>query len=185
MKTGLGLLAAAAALMTVVAPSLAATAIEAERAAQSEKREQEILRRCDGQIEKNRKSDATVRVIDSAGRPVAGASVQVEQTRHDFLFGSNIYRFDRFKTAADNAAYKRRFEELFNAATVGFYWRWYEPERGKPQYPYTDKVVAWCAERGIRMKGHPLLWGNRAGIPTWSDGQPPPEIQRRRVEEII
>ena len=120
MKTTLGLPAAAAALVAVVAPGSAATATEAERAAQSARREEEILRRCVGQIEKNRKSDATVRVIDSAGRPVAGASIQVEQTRHDFLFGSNIYRFDRFKTAADNAAYKRRFEELLNAATVGF-----------------------------------------------------------------
>lgn len=30
--------------------------------------------------------------------------------------------------------------------------RWYEPERGKPQYEYTDEVVAWCRERGIRLK---------------------------------
>jgi GH35 family endo-1,4-beta-xylanase len=58
-------------------------------------------------------------------------------------------------------------------------------QRGKPDYPYTDKVVAWCRQQGIRMKGHPLLWGDEAGVPPWSQGQPPPEIQRQRVEEII
>ena len=40
------------------------------------------------------------------------------------------------ENADQNAAYKQRFEELFNYATVGFYWRWYESERGKPQYDY-------------------------------------------------
>jgi GH35 family endo-1,4-beta-xylanase len=35
------------------------------------------------------------------------------------------------------------------------------------------------------MKGHPLLWGDEAGVPTWSQGQPSPEIQRQRVTEIM
>jgi GH35 family endo-1,4-beta-xylanase len=35
------------------------------------------------------------------------------------------------------------------------------------------------------MKGHPLLWGDEAGIPIWSHGQPSAEIQRQRIEEII
>jgi endo-1,4-beta-xylanase len=176
MRTMLTVAAAAVAVAWAAMPVWAAPPGE---------REQEILRRSEQQIETSRKANGTIRVVDAGGRPVAGASVRVEQTRHDFLFGCNIYRFDRFPTEAENAAYKRRFEELFNYATVGFYWRGYEPQRGKPQYAYTDKVVAWCSERGIRMKGHPLLWGNQAGIPRWSDGQPSPEIQRQRVEEIM
>jgi len=109
----------------------------------------------------------------------------VEQVGHEFLFGCNIYMFDRFRDAAKDAAYKQRFAELFNYATVGFYWRWYEHERGKPQYDYTDKVVAWCREHGIRMKGHPLLWADSAGVPPWSKGQPEPELQKARVEAIM
>ncbi len=158
---------------------------KAELAGKSKRREQKTVRFADEQIEKNRKSDAAIRVVDAAGRPVAGAPIQVEQTGHDFLFGCNIYRFDRFKKEADNAAYKKRFEELFNYATVGFYWRWYEHERGKPEYAYTDKVVAWCAERGIKLKGHPLLWGHDAGEPPWAGGQPKPELQRQRVLDIM
>jgi GH35 family endo-1,4-beta-xylanase len=111
--------------------------------------------------------------------------VKVELVRHEFLFGCNIYMFDQFDAPARNDEYKRRFEELFNYATTGLYWRSYEPERGKPDYPFTDKVAAWCGERGIRMKGHPLLWGNEAGIPTWSRGQPPPDVQRQRVIDIM
>ena len=136
-------------------------------------------------IERNRKADAVVRVVDAAGRPVAGARVTVVQTGHEFLFGCNIYGFDHSRTEAQNDAYKQRFAELFNYATVGFYWRWYEPERGQPSYADTDKVVAWCAEHGIRMKGHPLLWGDEAGIPVWSKGQPAPAIQHQRVRDIM
>jgi endo-1,4-beta-xylanase len=163
-------------------PALVTTEELAEAA---EAREQEIVAQTQSAIEKHRKADATIHVVDAAGRSVAGTKISVEQTGHDFLFGCNIYGFDRYRSEDQNAAYKKRFAELFNYATVGFYWRWYEPERGKPQYEYTDKVVAWCRERGIRLKGHPLLWGNRSGTPVWSQGQPPPEIQRQRVTEIM
>jgi len=112
----------------------------------AEARERQAVAATQAGIEKHRKADAKIRIVNAAGLPVAGAKIQVEQTGHDFLFGSNIYMFDRYRTEAQNAAYKRRFQELFNYATVGFYWRWYERERGKPNYQYTDKVVAWCLE---------------------------------------
>jgi GH35 family endo-1,4-beta-xylanase len=151
----------------------------------AEKREREIVAATQAAIEKDRKADVKVRLVDPAGRPMPGVKVTIEQTAHEFLFGCNIFAFDRLPNASQNAVYKTRFAELFNYATVGFYWRWYEPQRGKPDYEYTDKVVAWCREQGIRMKGHPLLWGDEAGVPPWSKGQPPPEIQRQRVQDII
>ncbi len=156
-----------------------------EMAEAAEAREREVVAATKPVIEKNRKADAKIQVIDAEGRPVPDVRLTVEQTGHDFLFGANIFGFDRYRSEAQNAAYKKRFEELLNYATVGFYWRWYERERGQPSYEYTDKVVAWCRERGIRMKGHPLLLADEAGIPVWSQGQPSPEIQRRRVEEIM
>ncbi len=161
-----------------------APASPAAIAAEAERREEAALARAAAGAERHRKSDAAVRVV-RGGEPVSDASVTVEQTGHAFLFGCNIYGFGRFRSDEENAAYKRRFRELFNAATVGFYWRSYEPERGRPMYDYTDKVVAWCREHGIRMKGHPLLWDHRAGVPRWSDGQPPPEVQKARVQEIV
>ncbi len=156
-----------------------------EMAEAAEVREREVVAATKPAIEKNRKADAKIRVVDAEGRPVPGVRIAVEQTDHDFLFGANIYGFGRYRTEAQNATYRTRFKELLNYATVGFYWRWYERERGKPNYEYTDEVVAWCREHGIRMKGHPLLWADRAGVPVWSQGQPSPEIQRGRVEEIM
>ncbi|MCU0962954.1 MAG: endo-1,4-beta-xylanase, partial [Pirellulaceae bacterium] len=164
------------------APALAGIA---EVAAAAQQREQDVLHATAASIARHRQRDAVLIVVDQEGQPMPNLDVSVDQIGHDFLFGCNIYGFDRFRSDADNAAYRDRFAELFNYATVGFYWRWYEVERGKPQYEYTDKVVAWCQQRGIRLKGHPLLWGDEAGVPPWSDGQPAPEIQRHRVAEIM
>lgn len=157
-----------------------------ELAVEAQTHEDAALEKARQAIETHRKADAVVRVVDADGKPVAGAKVAAELTRHAFLFGCNIYRFDRYKAPAENTAYKRRFAELFNYATTGFYWRGYEPERGKPQYAYTDKVVAWCRQHGIRLKGHPLLWGHQAGRPTWANNQqPPPDVQKQRVQDIL
>jgi GH35 family endo-1,4-beta-xylanase len=156
-----------------------------EWAAGGEAREEAALARAAEGIEKYRKSDAAVRVVDATGRAVNDATVHAELLDHEFLFGCNIYMFDRYKLPEQNAIYKKRFAELFNFATLPFYWRSYEPERGKPRYEDTDKVVAWAMEHGIRLKGHPLLWAHEAGVPKWSDGQPPKEMQKARVEEIV
>jgi GH35 family endo-1,4-beta-xylanase len=182
VKRTLALVVAVALLHGQAASALASAK---ELTMEGQKREDAALAKAQKDLERNRKGDATVRVVDANGKPVPGAAVTVELSRHDFLFGCNIYMFDRFKTPGENEAYKRRFRELFNAATTGFYWRGYEPERGKPRYDYTDKVVAWCMERNIRLKGHPLLWATRHGEPRWSKGQPPPEVQEQRVQDIV
>jgi len=150
-----------------------------ELMAQAAKRETEVVVATRDAIERHRKTDAVLRILDANGQPVRNANITVTQTAHEFLFGCNIYGF------ANSDAYRQQFADLFNYATVGFYWRWYEWERGKPKYADTDKVVAWCRERGIRMKGHPLLWGDEAGVPPWSKGQPAPDLQRQRVHDIM
>ncbi|MCC6156117.1 MAG: endo-1,4-beta-xylanase, partial [Candidatus Hydrogenedentes bacterium] len=109
----------------------------------------------------------------------------VELKRHTFLFGCNIFGFDDFESETANTLYKERFEELFNFATAGFYWASYERERGRPNYANTDKIVAWCAERGIKVKGHPLLWDHEAAEPQWANGQPDVNTQQKRVREIV
>jgi len=143
------------------------------------------LGRTEEDIDRYRKGNGSI-VVLNGGEPVGGAAVSIEQMGHEFLFGCNIYMFERFDAEEENEIYKASFEDLFNYATTAFYWRSYEPRRGEPNYYYTLRVVDWCRERGIRLKGHPLLWDHEAGLPMWSGGsQPAPEIQERRVREIV
>ena len=154
-------------------------------AKEQRQREKAILAKAAKAIEEHRKTNAMVLVTGEDGRAVTGAGIVVELVRHDFLFGGNIYMFDRFGTPRENELYKECFRKIFNYATTGFYWRWYEPVRGKPNYDYTDNVVAWCARNDIRLKGHPLLWANESGIPPWSGEQPSAEVQKQRVTDIM
>ena len=123
-------------------------------------------------IRAHRSGDLVVTVVDARGAPVPGASVAVAQTRHDFLFGCNIFAFGAFAEPAREEAYRARFKELLNFATLPFYWASYESTRGKPQYERTAAVAAWCAANGIAVKGHPLAWNHPAGVPAWLPAAP-------------
>jgi len=136
-------------------------------------------------IESNRKGDCVVRIVDDRGRNIVNAPIELELQSHAFLFGCNIFGFDAFATERENALYKERFQALFNYATTGFYWRSYEQVKGKPDYARTDAIVAWCTERGITIKGHPLLWDHEAAMPRWANGQPDAQLQEARVREIV
>jgi GH35 family endo-1,4-beta-xylanase len=119
------------------------------------------------------------------GQPIPGAEVRVEQLQHDFLFGCNFFAFERCGEPAAEAAYRRQFAALFNYATLGFYWPAYEPQRGRPNYDYTDRVLAWCREQGLTCKGHPLVWD--FADPKWlpRDFEEIRALSEARVRDIV
>ncbi len=144
-----------------------------------------LLETARARIEQHRKGDGVVVVKDGGGKPVAGATVRIEQVRHEFLFGCNLFRWGRCGDPAAEEAYRQRFAGLLNFATLGFYWPYFEPERGQPIYDYVDRVLAWCAENGITAKGHPLVWD--FADPKWlpKDFAEIRELSHARVREIV
>ncbi|MDR0520703.1 MAG: endo-1,4-beta-xylanase [Planctomycetaceae bacterium] len=129
----------------------------------------------DARIEKHRKENVRITVTQN-GKPVNGASLEFKMQRNEFLFGSNIFMFDRFRDKKDNAAYGEQFAAVFNFATLGFYWSSYESRQGQPNDAYAEKVVRWCQEHRIRTKGHPLVWNT--GDPGWIKEMPTEELFR-------
>lgn len=120
---------------------------------------EEILAGADDRIEKYRKGDVLLELVGGDGKVVSsGAVVKIEQVRHEFLFGCNIFKLDRCRTEADNAAYEKYFSELMNFATLGFYWWNYSNTYGRMNDESSDAIVKWCREHNITTKGHPLAW---------------------------
>ncbi len=110
-------------------------------------------------------------VTDADGRPLADAVVRVAEQRHVFVFG-NI-GFDLIPLANGEAEFQRNvfggargnlerlgelYVELFNTATLPFYWRDSNRQRGRPTRPALLTTARWFAERGVAVKGHPLVW---------------------------
>lgn len=136
-------------------------------------------------IERHRMADAIVSVVDASGKPVPGAEVSVEQTRHAFLFGSNIFKWGRMPDEQLDAAYRQRFAALLNYATLPFYWSSYEPRRGEPSHDYAEEVAQWCASHGVATKGHPLAWNN--SDPRWlpEDSEEIRRLQMARIDDCV
>jgi GH35 family endo-1,4-beta-xylanase len=145
----------------------------------------DLLRGAGARIEQHRKADASVAVVDKAGKPVTGIQVSIEQQRHEFLFGCNFFKFDRFEDPKEEAAYCDQFADLFNFATLGFYWPSYERQRGQPQHAYAQKVAQWCRQHGITPKGHPLAWNYFE--PSWlpNDAKQVKQLQLDRIADCV
>lgn len=125
----------------------------------------------------HRRANAIVTVRGPGGRPLAEAEVVVEQRRHAFAFG-NI-GFDLLSLASGESDGGRTPNEigaisgasagrldrlaelwldLYNTATLPFYWGRFEPERGRPDTERLRRTARWFAARGVTLKGHPLVW---------------------------
>ena len=99
----------------------------------------------DARIEKHRKADAT-----ADGLP-AGAEVKVEQISHAFQFGSHIFNFDQLGRDDWNAQYRATFTNLWNAATVAFYWDRMETKEGEIRYGAgpRDTAAFWKSAKDL------------------------------------
>lgn len=147
-------------------------------------KDRELLAGAEERIEKHRKAQATLKVLNARGRPVPDATVDVEQTRHAFLFGCNIFPLFEYQ-GEQHEQYGKQFAELFNYATLAFYWGAYEPEQGRPQAERNERIARWCQARGIVTKGHPLVWHEvyPRWAPTTREAVKP--LLKERVRSII
>ena len=119
-------------------------------------------------IETYRKGDGKVRIVDKNGKPVVGAKIKFSQKSHEFRFGANIFMLDELETPEKNDIYKKCFADVFNMATLPFYWDALEPERGKPRYakdspkvyrrPAPDLCLEFCEKHGIEPREHALAY---------------------------
>lgn len=135
-------------------------------------------------IENNRKGDFYLNFVDEKNRDVKVENLKVEMIKHDFLFGAQIFLLNGFDTPERNALYEKHFLNLFNFATVPFYWGAYEQQDGVYQFeknidyqgfkhlyrrPSQDAIVEFCNKNGLKMKGHTLYWYiNKYSLPAWT-----------------
>ena len=121
----------------------------------------------------HRRADATVTLRSADGRPLADTDVVVEQTRHAIAFGNIGFDFIGYANGETEAApdspfggappalgqrLSELYVDLYNTATLPFYWGGFEPERGKPDTARLLRTAQWFAEQGVAVKGHPLVW---------------------------
>ncbi|MBP5198417.1 MAG: endo-1,4-beta-xylanase [Lachnospiraceae bacterium] len=112
-------------------------------------------------IERIRKQDVTVKVVDKNGNPVEGAKVTVEQQRHAFGFGTivNVDEYNKWD-AAKQAKYKEAFEKIahnragFENALKHYYIT--DPTR----QGLVDEWLDYFDSKDMDVRGHVLIYGD-------------------------
>ncbi|MEJ3404593.1 endo-1,4-beta-xylanase [Rathayibacter sp. YIM 133350] len=133
----------------------------------------------------HRIGETVLSLTDAAGLPLADTDVVLEQTRHDFAFGNIGFEFIPLANgegAAGDARLAEQWLDLYNTATLPFYWGQFEPEQGKPDTERLRRTAQFFADRGVAVKGHPLVW--HTVQPPWLLEYGVDEIERLQRERI-
>ncbi len=119
----------------------------------------------DQRIRRHRTADATVTVLRDDGQPLDRTEVVVAQRRHAFRFGCTGFELIALAndevSDADQPLAERlaaAWLEVFDLATLPFYWGRFEPQRGHPDTKRILTAARWLVDRGCVVKGHPLCW---------------------------
>lgn len=110
-----------------------------------------------------RKNTKKIQFKDANGKILSNADVSYSLKKHEFLFGCNAFLLAYLvNTKGESEAEKnpnvQQFLDIFNFATLPFYWGSFEKEEGKPSTKELLQSAKFLKKHGITVKGHPLCW---------------------------
>jgi GH35 family endo-1,4-beta-xylanase len=140
----------------------------------------ETIQKAKRNIPRIRMRDAEIVLLDKYGQPLANREVEVEQLKHQFLFGdfnwSMATMFRNGDIDRDRAKYyRKRFSDVLNALNTTVYWTEHprndgtktEDLQGDLRMDDFNESVDWANANGITAKGHPICWMVPKAIPEW------------------
>jgi len=120
-------------------------------------------------IEANRKRDAQITVLGLGGCTVDGVTVQIEQVKHNFGFGSAL----AYGLLNSSSGYRNFVLDHFEWAVCENEMKWgsNESTRDSEDYYQADYIADWCADNDIILRGHCIFWEqDNSQIPPWVSG---------------
>jgi hypothetical protein len=116
--------------------------------------EQLYLDKAKVDIEKYRKGNITINVVDQSGQPLPAVAISYSQSSHDFIFSTTLDNNFQFPKEAG-----------FNYNNIHFPYGYVEPAPGEFDWAWADGGVNSEARSGINMAGNTMWlffhgWGN-------------------------
>jgi len=116
-------------------------------------------------IERYRKADLRVEVVDAGGKPVPGAEVEIKQKSHAFGFGSCVVASVITGQGTDSEAYREIIKNSFSKVVMENDLKWPVWETGPERQKKTMEAIQWLRDRHIPVRGHNLVWPSWANCP--------------------
>lgn len=109
-------------------------------------------------IEEIRTAPLHLKITDTDGKPVAGASVEAKLVEQEFIWGTAVNEAVLGNELPHSANYKKYLKEFFNTAIIenGFKAATWQ---GKPERKAeTMRAFEWLEKNGFRQRGHNAVW---------------------------
>lgn len=136
-------------------------------------------------IEKLRKGNVKISVLDADGRPLVGASVDLTMKRHAFGFGSAVTAKLLTEQSPDAEKYREHVTRCFSRVVFENDLKWPVWQNVQSR----EKVIQaldWLASHQIEVRGHCLVWPGWQRMPRHiKDLAGNPEKLRRTINDHV
>jgi hypothetical protein len=137
-------------------------------------------------IEKYRKGDLNVRVVDKEGKPVAGARVHVQMQRHAYGFGTFLEYEVMTGTGPNTDKLREWTLKLFNRCTTPIYWSdwgWANPSIRRRYLA----CAQWAADNHLTTRGHCIIYPGWQFLPSSVKAlaKDPPALRKCLLDHVV
>lgn len=117
-------------------------------------------------IEKYRKNDMNISVVDENGNPIKNAEISADMTKNEYMFGVSLCENEVLNldtSTKSGAIYNELINNSFNTGVCGLEMKEYNISQDDAEAGI--KMVNEFLSRGKRMRGHAILWDGKDLIP--------------------
>lgn len=137
-------------------------------------------------IEKHRKANLTIKVVDNQGNPIKDAEIRVEMQRHAFGFGTYLENEVMVAEGTDADNLRAWTLKLFNRCTSPVYWAdwgWVNPEV-RQRYLGCAK---WAQQHNLPTRGHCIIYPGWQFMPAEARklADNPAALRQRLLDQIL
>lgn len=133
-----------------------------------------------------RKSNVKIQAVDEQGKPLANATIIIQQKAPGFPFGVAIN-----KNILTNTAYQHWFTSRpFTVTTFEDEMKWYSTEssQGHEDYSAADALLQFAKQHNIGVRGHNVFWDDPRYQPGWLkslSGQQLSDAASKRLNSVM
>ncbi|WP_026903279.1 endo-1,4-beta-xylanase [Pedobacter glucosidilyticus] len=139
-------------------------------------------------IEKIRKGDLKIKVLQPNGRPLTNAKISISLKRNSFDWGTAINSaFILEQNNGDAKHYRDTLKKYFNQVVFEneMKWKSWTSQPASIRGENTKKANKWLRENGMGARGHVMVWPSWRLSPGLESLKNDTAALRRRIKEVI